>query len=53
MEVPTEKSRLEILSIDKMTKTQADTERSQANPFESADTDSTQANTGDGDQLPF
>jgi hypothetical protein len=33
MDVPKDKSKLEILSIDKMTKTQADVERPQSNPF--------------------
>ncbi len=48
MSVPKEKSKLEILSIDKMVKTQADQERpTQANPFESSSTDTAT------DDLPF
>jgi len=52
MDIPTEKTKLEILSIDKMVKTQADVERPQnGNPFEAptTDKDSTDADT----DLPF
>jgi hypothetical protein len=53
MDVPKEKSGLEILSIDKMTKTQPDTERNtQTNPYESTDKSASDTNKGDND-LPF
>ena len=56
MEVPKEKSKLEILSIDKMTKERADVEpQVQTNPFEAkVEAESIPENSGvDIDKLPF
>ena len=55
MEIPKEESKLEILSIDKMTKTQPDTEvRTQDNPFRSNETNQKNSSVDPGtDDLPF
>ena len=51
MDTPVEKTKLEILSIDKMTKTQADVEKPQSNPFNP--TNGTKPGDKDPSDLPF
>ena len=52
MSVPKDKSKLEILSIDKMERSQADVERPQTNPFEGDSEGDMNKNDG-SDDLPF
>lgn len=53
MEVPKEESKLEILSIDKMAKTQADVEKPQTNPFEGGVNGDMNKKDNDSNDLPF
>lgn len=52
MDIPTAQSKLEISSIDKMTRDQADREVTVENPFENSDS-TNQIATTTGDKLPF
>ena len=53
MDIPLIKSKLEISSIDKMTRDQADREVTVENPFEQKDNSNQTEKPTTGDDLPF